>query len=394
MGNDTLLVYQNNNFNDYYKQRESEGIRIFTFSYLELKQNNLNFLLDCDEVDVDITSAVQLITYGNGAIRYFIEKIYYILDEFDIQINYIISENQAKNALKELGIIFKELIYIKGEKYTIESNIDEVKQDRKVKLVNQSTDDLSKLSEYLSSNIIGHANFKDIFIKEINSFRYFHNVIGDQPILSIFLLGESGVGKTEVGRILHRFLDDVSPLAKINLGNYKSESSLSSLIGSPPGYVDSGNESDLVRKIKKSKTGILLVDEFEKSNSAVHNFFLQLLEEGQFDDALGNVHDLKGYVIIFTSNATKKQFSDDVPPELRSRFDLIYYFDPLTEEDKIEVVRRLFEKYERKSRIKLTENEVEAFYMRINIALQNNIRKLKQEVRRYFYEVVSNRIEV
>src|SRR5699024_9206440 len=104
--------------------------------------------------------------------------------------------------------------------------------------------------------------------------------IKDQPIMSLFLLGGSGLGKTELGRTIHEYLSKDTPLAKINFANYSGEGSLASLIGSPPGYRDSGEESDLIKKIKSSGTGLLLVDEFEKATPSVHNFFLQLLEEG------------------------------------------------------------------------------------------------------------------
>src|SRR5699024_5263069 len=149
-------------------------------------------------------------------------------------------------------------------------------------------------------------------------------------------LGPSGLGKTEIARIFHRFLDPKNPLAKINFANYKSENSLASLIGSPPGYVNSEAESDLVQKINKSNAGVLLVDEFEKADPAAHNFFLQLLEEGKFDDAMGRVHNLNGYIIIFTSNLDKHNYKEKIPPELRSRFNVVNRFNALNFEDKKE----------------------------------------------------------
>lgn len=76
--------------------------------------------------------------------------------------------------------------------------------------------------------------------------------------MSLFLIGGSGLGKTELARTIHKYLCKETPLAKINFANYSSEGSLASLIGSPPGYRDSGDESDLIKKIKESSAGVYL----------------------------------------------------------------------------------------------------------------------------------------
>lgn len=75
-------------------------------------------------------------------------------------------------------------------------------------------------------------------------------------------------------------------MIKINFGNYSDENALSSLIGSPRGYIGS-NKGELSEKILKSKSKIILIDEFEKASKPVFNFFLELLEDGAFTDSLG-----------------------------------------------------------------------------------------------------------
>lgn len=147
----------------------------------------------------------------------------------------------------------------------------------------------------------------------------------------------SGVGKTETARILSDLLAPGQPLPKINFGNYSSNDSLNSLIGSPRGYIGS-EEGELSLKIEASESSVILIDEFEKTNPAVWNFFLDLLESGHFTDSQGAMHGLDGYTIVFTSNAPKEEVRGKFPPELLSRFGLKARFAHYS---KKQLVRRL-----------------------------------------------------
>lgn len=97
-----------------------------------------------------------------------------------------------------------------------------------------------------------------------------------------------------------------SALFSQRLSSSGSQDALNSLIGSPAGYVGC-NHGELSEKIKKSKVGVLLCDEFEKTTRSVFSFFLELLEEGQFTDSMAREYDMDGFVIIFTSNLLAKQ---------------------------------------------------------------------------------------
>lgn len=117
-----------------------------------------------------------------------------------------------------------------------------------------------------------------------------------------------------------------SYLAKINFQNYSSQDALNSLIGSPAGYIGYGS-GELREKINKSKVGIVLLDEFEKTTKPVFSFFLELLEEGNFTDSMAREHDLDGYVLVFTSNIQNEaEYKKIIPPELQTRFDLVCEF--------------------------------------------------------------------
>ena len=249
-------------------------------------------------------------------------------------------------------------------------------------LVDLSSEKADKLLDDFDSNLIGQGPFKKELRKQVGVFRLF-NSIGEQPILSMFLLGPSGVGKTETARILSDLLAPGQPLPKINFGNYSSNDSLNSLIGSPRGYIGS-EEGELTLKIEASESGVILIDEFEKANPAVWNFFLDLLESGHFTDSQGAVHDLDGYVIVFTSNAPKEEVREKFPPELLSRFGLKARLAPLSTEDKQAFVRRYIEnvatKYQRtRNTLPHPDDVVNAALEGIDVSKEENIRVLKNE---------------
>lgn len=118
-------------------------------------------------------------------------------------------------------------------------------------------------------------------------------------------MGESGVGKTEVARTLHRCFDGKKKLAKVNFGNYSSEFSLSSLIGSARGYIGS-EDGEIFIRVRDTDVGVILIDEFEKSNATLFNYFLDVLESGKIISSLAEEIDLNGFIIIFTSILVRK----------------------------------------------------------------------------------------
>ena len=244
-------------------------------------------------------------------------------------------------------------------------------------------------------DLIGQDNFKDDFRKQVEIFRLF-NSIGEQPILSLFLIGPSGVGKTETARILSSLLAPEESLAKINFGNYSSKDSLNSLIGSPRGYMGS-EEGELTMKIERSKSGVILIDEFEKGDSAVWSFFLDLLENGKFTDSQGEEHDLNGYTVVFTSNTPRTEVQDKFPPELLSRFDLKAEFSPLSDKEKMSFVSRYIasvaKKYSSSTDKSLDEPNAiaERALQEIGIKNEENIRILKNNARSWFAGYIAER---
>lgn len=241
---------------------------------------------------------------------------------------------------------------------------------------------------------MGHKKFKEELAIRLKSFKLFHK-LGEQKIFSIFLMGESGIGKTEVGRLMHNALGSQKSLCKISFGNYSSKDSLNSLIGSPRGYMGS-ETGELPIKIERSDVGIILIDEFEKADNPVFNFFLDLLEEGKFSDSLSNVYDLDGYIIIFTSNLSPENYKKRLSPELRSRFDYVCQFQLLTDKEKkdymykkIEVTINNFE-----SKLdKTISKEDKAYLYGIDYLSLNNLRKINRAIKERFAVISKNYVD-
>lgn len=215
-------------------------------------------------------------------------------------------------------------------------------------------------------NLIGHNYFKERLRYALKNF-IFLNKAKEQTVLSIFLFGASGIGKTEVARLIASGLQNDCYLAKINFQNYSSQDALNSLIGSPAGYVGC-NHGELSEKIQKSKVGVLLCDEFEKTTRPVFSFFLELLEEGRFTDSMAREYDMDGYVIIFTSNLlSEAEYKKAIPTELQTRFDLVCEFEEPTMAEKTAFLDLLLEmaktKYsEQFAEIEMTEDEKKQLY--------------------------------
>lgn len=297
----------------------------------------------------------------------------------------IVAEAQRYNA----RTLFDNII----ESNIVGDNTEEVKcfQGVPIRITDLSSEELDELLEEFNNRLIGQEYFKKELRKQIKTFKLF-NRIGEQPILSMLLLGSSGVGKTETARILSDLLAPDQVLPRINFGNYSSKDSLNSLIGSPRGYMGSEN-GELTMKIQMSKSGIVLVDEFEKADSAVWNFFLDLLETGSYTDSLGEEHDLNGYIIVFTTNASKEEVIKNFPAELVSRFNLKTNFNPLSFDEKCEFIRfyinKIATKYLSLEEVPfMPQDIVDTALSEIDVMNTDNIRTLKNEARNWFANYV------
>lgn len=132
-----------------------------------------------------------------------------------------------------------------------------------------------------------------------------------KPIGTFIFLGPTGVGKTELAKVLARYLfDSDDALIRIDMSEYMEKFAVSRLIGAPPGYVGYEEGGQLTEKVRRKPYAVVLLDEIEKAHPDVFNLLLQVLDDGQLTDSLGRKVDFKNTIIIMTSNIGSRQLKD------------------------------------------------------------------------------------
>jgi len=192
-----------------------------------------------------------------------------------------------------------------------------------------------------------------------------------RPSGSFLFLGPTGVGKTEVARALAEFLfGSEKSLVRFDMSEFMEKHSVSKLIGSPPGYVGYEEGGQLTERVKRAPYSVILLDEIEKAHPDVYNILLQVFEDGQLTDGLGNTVDFKNTIIIMTSNLGARFLEKRSPmgfatpttglppkvedqvmgevkkafnPEFLNRLDEVILFTSLTDEDLLKIIYLLAE---------------------------------------------------
>ena len=140
--------------------------------------------------------------------------------------------------------------------------------------------------------------------------------------------------------------------------------------------------------MKESDVGLILIDEFEKADGAVFNYFLDVLENGKIVNSQAEEYDVEGYIIVFTSNICQKDYLEKLSPELRSRFDYVGVFNLLTDEDKTKFthfrINEIIEKYNNTGAKELPKVMHEIVYSQIDVSSYSNMRKLNKRIKDIF----------
>ena len=225
---------------------------------------------------------------------------------------------------------------------------------------------LASIEDKLKSRIIG----QDEAVKAVSAAirRSRVQISPRRRPASFIFVGPTGVGKTELVKVLSQELFDTpETLIRLDMSEFMEKHSVSRIIGSPPGYVGYDQSGQVTEKVRRRPYSVLLFDEIEKAHPDVMNILLQILDEGKITDAHGRTVNFENTVIIMTSNAGSdrkdaalgfakteseiskekalKALSEFLRPEFLSRIDEVIVFRPLEENDFVSIARLMLSEY-------------------------------------------------
>ena len=178
------------------------------------------------------------------------------------------------------------------------------------KIIKSEKNKLSKLAKVINSKLIGQNEAVEKVVKAIQ-----RNRAGlkapDKPIGSFIFLGQTGVGKTQLAKILaSEIFDSEENLIRIDMSEYMEKFAVSRLVGAPPGYVGYEEGGQLTEKVRRRPYSVILLDEVEKAHPDIFNMMLQILDDGFLTDSLGRKINFQNTIIIMTSNIGARQVKD------------------------------------------------------------------------------------
>ncbi|MBP0613264.1 ATP-dependent Clp protease ATP-binding subunit [Chryseobacterium sp. cx-311] len=284
-------------------------------------------------------------------------------------------------------------------------------------------DKLAQMDDKLNGKVIGQEEAVKKVVKAIQ-----RNRAGlkdpNRPIGTFIFLGTTGVGKTELAKVMARELfDSDDALIRIDMSEYMEKFAVSRLVGAPPGYVGYEEGGQLTEAVRRKPYAVLLLDEIEKAHPDVFNILLQILDEGHITDSLGRKIDFRNTIIILTSNigtrdlkdfgdgvgfgTTAKKSSSDAraratienalkkafAPEFLNRIDDIIIFNSLSKEDIKQIINlelsKLYARLEKLGyTVELTE-EAQDFIAEKGWDRDFGARPLKRAIQKYIEDLIA-----
>ena len=282
---------------------------------------------------------------------------------------------------------------------------------------------LAQMDDVLNGKVIGQQDAVKKVVKAIQ-----RNRVGlkdpKKPIGTFIFLGSTGVGKTELAKVMAKELfDSDDSLIRIDMSEYMEKFAVSRLVGAPPGYVGYEEGGQLTEAVRRKPYAVVLLDEIEKAHPDVFNILLQILDEGHVTDSLGRKVDFRNTIIILTSNiGTRdlKDFGDGVgfgtsakksssdarvrstienalkkafAPEFLNRIDDIIFFNALEKENIHQIIdlelNKLYERLEKLNyKIKLTD-EAKEFIVEKGWDKDFGARPLKRAIQKYVEDLLA-----
>jgi len=178
------------------------------------------------------------------------------------------------------------------------------------RIAEKESNKLLAMADELGDKVIGQENAIKKLVRSIQRTR-----VGlkdpNKPIGTFIFLGPTGVGKTELAKVLSTNLfDKEDSLIRIDMSEYMEKFSVSRLVGAPPGYVGYEEGGQLTEKVRRKPYSVVLLDEIEKAHPDVFNLLLQVLDDGILTDGLGRKVDFRNTIIIMTSNIGVRDLKD------------------------------------------------------------------------------------
>lgn len=169
---------------------------------------------------------------------------------------------------------------------------------------------LLKMGDEMKNSVIGQ---DEAIAKVVKSIQRNRAGLKDpnKPIGTFIFLGPTGVGKTQLAKVLAQYLfDSADNLIRVDMSEYMEKFSVSRLVGAPPGYIGYEEGGQLTEKVRRKPYAVVLLDEIEKAHPDVYHILLQVLDEGQLTDSLGRRVDFRNTIVIMTSNIGTRQLKD------------------------------------------------------------------------------------
>jgi len=342
------------------------------FDLIDKTLSHIHTMNDISEKDVDMLSE-KLIEITAASKEKGVEKTafdlhwlhheifnrmsFLLTSQLDDSVNFAeLKNNDAK--IKHLGTVLEELKKLTANKRTQVEVADlslVIAQQTGIpigKVQSKERDKLVSAEAVIKERVVGQDHAIRIVLDAVYESRSGLSKKG-QPIASVFFLGPTGTGKTELTKALADFLfQDESAIIRFDMSEFMESHSVATMTGAPAGYVGYEEGGLLVNKIRQKPYSIVLFDEIEKAHSDVFNIFLQIMDEGRIHDKLNRTGDFSNSLVVFTSNVGSdyifKSFGEGkIPssnelkqimiekkfkPEFLGRLSEIIPFSPITED--------------------------------------------------------------
>lgn len=283
--------------------------------------NNKGIVRRFQQIDVMEPSVEEAIKIVNGLkngyekhhhVRYEDEAIRYAVEESDRLIADRFLPDKAIDIIDEAGayLHIHPLKNKKGEKlsegrqkvnkHLIADVLAKVCKINAKALTEDDNSSLKDLEKRISDSIYGQDEAIEKVVRAVKMSKAGLR-IGDKPLASLLFVGPTGVGKTEVCKVLAKELG--IELVRFDMSEYTEKHTVAKLIGSPAGYVGYDDGGLLTDAIRKTPNCVLLLDEIEKAHSDIYNILLQVMDYAKLTDNKGNKVDFKNVILIMTSNA-------------------------------------------------------------------------------------------